>query len=76
MPEIAERLRRARQIRGLSRRGLSLQASLAQAVVGRIERGDVAEPSVTTLAKLSAALDVSLDWLVRGEGEGPVREAS
>ncbi len=71
MGTICQRLAQARVARGHSCRGLSLKAGLAQAVVGRIERGDVTSPDTATLVALAEALDVSLDWLVRGEGPGP-----
>lgn len=71
MTGIAERLSQARGARGLSRRALSLRAGLAQAVVGQIERGDVTSPALETVSKLAVALEVSLDWLVTGAGEGP-----
>jgi transcriptional regulator with XRE-family HTH domain len=56
----------------MSRRGLSLRAGLAQAVVGQIERGDVEEPVTSTLVALADALDVPLDWLATGRGDDPL----
>ena len=66
----------ARVARGLSRRGLSIQAGLAQAVVGQIERGVVTDPGTATIAALSTVLEVSLDWMIRGEGTGPDEAAA
>jgi transcriptional regulator with XRE-family HTH domain len=42
---------------------LSLKAGLSPAVVGQIERGDVADPGTSTLSKLAAALEMTLDDL-------------
>ncbi len=72
---IADRLQRARQLRGLSRRRLSLAAGLSQTLVQRIEAGHISDPRSSTLSKLAATLDVSAAWLSFNIGEGPAQAA-
>lgn len=71
MSTMRERLRIARETRGLSRHKLSLAAGLAQALAGAIERGDITDPGGSTIAALARVLGVSTDWLLTGEGHGP-----
>lgn len=66
MTPLAKRLSEVREQRGLSRRGLSLQAGLTDSVVGQIERGAISDPSSATLAKLADVLGVTTDWLLKG----------
>lgn len=68
---LPQRLAYAREAAGLNRSALALRAGLNPSHVRLIEEGDREHPSGTTLAKLAEALGVSLDWLVRGIGEGP-----
>lgn len=66
----AARLRVARERRGLSAAGLSDLAGLgSRAHVGMIERNPEASPTGDTAAKLAAVLEVSLAWLITGEGD-------
>lgn len=68
---LPRRLEHARGIRGLKRATLAQRAGLDPSHVRLIEEGEREHPSATTLAKLAEALDVSLDWLVRGIGDAP-----
>lgn len=61
-------LRRARQDQGLSQRALADQSGLSRSYVCDIERGRGAEPSLTTLDKLAAALGASRADLMRAAG--------
>lgn len=68
---LPQRLAFARGAAGLNRTALATKAGLNASHVRLIEEGHREDPTGTTLAKLSEALGVSLDWLVRGVGEGP-----
>ena len=61
-------VRRARQEQGLSQRALADQSGLSRSYVCDIERGRGAEPSLTTLDKLAAALGASRADLMRAAG--------
>lgn len=71
MSEISDRISKAREVRGLSARGLSLAAGLSDGVVAQIERGDIKSPRGDALVSLAKALDVDVGWLLTGEGRGP-----
>lgn len=65
---LGEWVRRARQEQGLSQRALADQSGLSRSYVCDIERGRGAEPSLTTLDKLAAALGASRADLMRAAG--------
>ena len=73
---LPQRLTRAREAAGLNRSALALRAGLNPSHVRLIEEGEREDPSGTTLAKLAEVLGVSLDWLVRGIGDGPAAPAT
>ena len=62
--DVAANLRAARRRLGLSQEALALTADIDRAYLSRIERG-LANPSLTTLAKLAHALQMPLDELVK-----------
>lgn len=69
---LSDRLKIARAAAGIdSARQLSRRAGLADGHVAMFERGVLDDGSAKTLARLADVLGVSLDWLVRGIGEGP-----
>lgn len=69
---VAWNLRRLRVRRGLSQEALAVDAGVDRSYVGRIERG-VENPTVETLDRLAAALDVAVSelLLVPKHGEKP-----
>lgn len=71
---LAERLRYAREKRRLSARALSRRAHISAAMVGLIERGTTDDPKGSTIKALAAALGVTTDWLLTGEGDGPTAD--
>jgi transcriptional regulator with XRE-family HTH domain len=82
-PGIGERLRDTRRARGLSLRELAKRLGVSPSLISQIERG-TARPSVSTLFRLVAELDVSLDEVLFGirstptpgtEAVGPVQRA-
>jgi DNA-binding XRE family transcriptional regulator len=62
----AQRIRAAREARGLSMRELADRASVDASQLGRIEKGHVRNPTFETLAKLANTLGLSLDELAAG----------
>jgi transcriptional regulator with XRE-family HTH domain len=58
-------LRRAREERGLSQEAVGDLAGMTQSQYARIERGDV-DPTIKTLKRLAAALDLTASDLLRG----------
>jgi transcriptional regulator with XRE-family HTH domain len=62
-------LRAARLWRGWSRETLAHHSGLSWAAITQIESGRRREVRVSSLVALSQALDVSLDYLVGGDGE-------
>jgi len=70
MKTVAERLRWAREKRGLSCAGLDEMSDLSCGHVAKIERGYGADgdgmPSMATVTKIARALDVTPQWLMFG----------
>ena len=62
-PEIGERLRTARQARGLSLRALAELLSVSPSLISQVETGR-ARPSVSTLYAMASELEISLDELL------------
>lgn len=66
---VAWNLRRLRVRRGLSQEALAVDAGVDRSYVGRIERG-VENPTVETLDRLAAALEVVVDELLLAPKHG------
>lgn len=76
-PEYAsmgERLRRARQARGLSLRGLAEVLGVSPSLISQVENGR-AKPSVNTLYALANELGISLDVLLFMDTKPPAAAA-
>jgi transcriptional regulator with XRE-family HTH domain len=67
-PELGERLRRLREMRGMSMRALALASGLSANALSMIERG-LTSPSVSTLYKLADALAVPVTTFFGEEEE-------
>ena len=69
-------MREARIRRGLSQNELAKAANLTSGVI--VSRWELAEtePSLEMVTRVAAALNVSLDWLVNGQGRAPKFEAA
>jgi transcriptional regulator with XRE-family HTH domain len=65
-PEVGESLRRIRNDRGLSLEKLAQIAGVSRAMLGQIELGQ-STPTITTLWKISRALDVPFSALLSGK---------
>lgn len=73
---IGSRIRDARRAQGITMEDLSELAEVSHATVGKIERG-VQSPSVETLIRLAAALEIEAGEVLRGvtvEDYGASRE--
>ncbi|MCZ3389811.1 MAG: XRE family transcriptional regulator [Actinomycetia bacterium] len=68
---VADNMRRVRLARGLSLRELATQTGLSKALLSQIER-QIANPTVSTLTRLAAALDVSFSELTRSPQTEPL----
>ena len=68
---VGGRIRAVRKARGLSGKELADKAGVSETTVSRCERG---EQSLTldNAARLSFALDVSIDWIQNGDGVVPM----
>ncbi len=64
---VGKRIRCLRQSHGLSQEALAYKASISQAHLGQIERA-VKNPTVDTIGKIAAALDVPVEELFRDAG--------
>jgi transcriptional regulator with XRE-family HTH domain len=65
------RLKQARNAKGLGLRELADKAGIDAGVISRIEGGRTKKPEADTLGKMAPFLAVTVDWLLRGEGEQP-----
>ncbi len=63
---LAENIRRLRKKKGLSQEKLARLADISNNTLIKIEQGIAKEPTITTVSKLSSALGVSIDQLVKG----------
>ena len=64
--EIGERVKQARLARGLSQADLAEKLNMSVTYLSKIENGRNVM-SITVLVKISDALNVSTDWLLRNE---------
>lgn len=68
---IADRIRFAREINKMRSRALDRAANLSPGHTAVIESRDDGGIESGTATKIAAALHVSLDWLLTGQGDGP-----
>lgn len=59
-------LREARTRRGLTQEQLETESGVSQAVISKIERGNVVDPASSTVLKLAATLQIDPRALVFG----------
>ncbi|MDP9212105.1 MAG: helix-turn-helix domain-containing protein [bacterium] len=62
---VGERIRKRRLAKSLSQDQLALESGIDRSHIGFIEQGR-RKPTIPTLLKISRALDVSLEQLLRG----------
>jgi len=63
--KIAENLKRFKKDQNLSQSDLCKKTGLAYHTIAKIENGATADPRISTLKKVAAALGVSIDVLVK-----------
>jgi transcriptional regulator with XRE-family HTH domain len=73
--EMGERLREARQARGLSLRGLADRLGVSPSLISQVETGR-ARPSVSTLYAIASSLGISLDELLFPDARQLSRKAA
>ncbi len=76
MNTIAERVRWAREKRGLSCAALDEIADLSCGHAASIESGRRESPSAATVSKLAYALEVDIAWLINGGARLPKMSAT
>jgi transcriptional regulator with XRE-family HTH domain len=67
--KIGDRIRIARKAAGLSQEEVARRAGLSLKGMGEIERGDIEDPHISSLAKLARALGVTVEVLIKEEEE-------
>lgn len=70
---VVDRVRRVRELSGLTARSLSMLAGLSPGLISLIENG-VRSLGGDSATKLAIAVGVSLDWLLLGIGDEPTKE--
>ena len=63
---LGQRIREARERKGLSRRELATTADIGEVYLGEIERG-LKMPSLNFFIKITEALDIPADYILRDE---------
>lgn len=71
MDTFSARLASARALRGYSLRDLAGRAGLTHNGLWKLESAADADPKLSTVVALAAALDVDFAWLAIGEGKAP-----
>lgn len=69
MKSLAERVRFAREKKGLKPSELAEQAGLSHSGINLIEAGTRKHLRVETLAAIACVLEVSMEWLVTGNAD-------
>lgn len=65
IPTVAKNIKKYRKQRGLSQDKLSRLADVSHATIIKIESGGIQSPTIDTVQKISKALDVGLDDLLK-----------
>ena len=66
---LQDRLKYARELRGLSQKQLAERSKCAQSAIGNVESGE--RQTLRNLVDVARALEVSADWLYDGKGPQP-----
>lgn len=69
---LGQRVRRAREARSLPVNDLDRAIGSSPGYVSRIENDRFASVGSDKLIRIADVLGVSLDWLMRGDGQGPL----
>jgi len=65
--EVGERIKKAREARGLKQKDLAGILGMNRSNISRMESGYVM-PKIDTLLKIKETLHISIDWLLTGQG--------
>jgi transcriptional regulator with XRE-family HTH domain len=65
--EVGERIKKAREARGLKQKNLAEILGMNRSNISRMESGNVM-PKIKTLLKIKDTLHISIDWLLTGQG--------
>jgi transcriptional regulator with XRE-family HTH domain len=70
METLAMRIKKFRQLRGLSQKELASQLGVSNSAISQYESSTYfhSEPSVKNLIKMAKIFDVSFEWLATGRG--------
>ncbi|MBI3089722.1 MAG: helix-turn-helix transcriptional regulator [Candidatus Tectomicrobia bacterium] len=74
--EIGSTIRRMRKRRGLKQRELALQSGIPETFLSRLEHGKLCNPTLKTLRRLAAVLEVPVGELIAESAESPPSPAS
>jgi transcriptional regulator with XRE-family HTH domain len=67
--EMGQRLRQAREQKGLNKSKLGDLVGTSGTSINNIEKGETKNPSADLLVKIASILGVGLDWLLYGKAE-------
>jgi transcriptional regulator with XRE-family HTH domain len=70
------RIRAARKAQGLSQERLARLINVSTFSISKYERSAASNPTADTLRDMARELGVSIDWIVNGDGRGPVEAAA
>ena len=70
---LGQRIRQAREAKGLMQKQLGSLVGKSESAVSQWENGGIREIKGATLGKLASELGVSIDWLLSGEVEDHTR---
>src|SRR5579885_2779818 len=74
--QLGTRIRVVREARGLKGKDLAKKARVSPPEISRLEKNQLKNPTVATLAKIANALEVAVDFLLGLEDENlPLEEA-
>jgi transcriptional regulator with XRE-family HTH domain len=66
-----DRLRRGRNLKGLSQIKLAKLVGCAKSTISKLENNEVQDPKMSTIVPVCEALGISLDWYWHGRGFSP-----
>lgn len=69
--EVGQRVRQARSERSITQTRLAADVGCRPMTISDIENG-LSHPAADLIKSIARALNVSIDWILTGEGRGPV----
>ena len=68
---LTDRLKHCRELAGLSNRELDRLAQMTESHSSMLEKSERPNPKLSTLERICSVFGCSIDWLAKGEGQGP-----